>query len=90
MDKLLNLLNRRSPVNVTEEQLSVLLGRSHVVREESTGMAGLIRVMTVGDAVLVQEQTPERELLIRRRQDIAAANSFVDERLATYDRMWDG
>ena len=90
MTTLLNLLHTQSPVTVTEDELEDLLGKASVVREESTGVAGVIRVMTVGEAVLVQEQTPARELLIRRRRDIAEANSFVDERLATYDRMWDG
>jgi hypothetical protein len=90
MEKLLNLLDRRSPVTATDDELAALLGSSQLHREEKTGVAGVIRVMTVGDVVLVQEQTPEREILIRRRDDIAAADAFVDERLKTYDRMWDG
>ena len=40
--------------------------------------------------ILVQEETPEREVLVRKLASIDAANGLVDGRLADYERMWDG
>lgn len=39
---------------------------------------------------LVQEQTPSGEVLVRRFATRDDADAFVDDRLQTYDRMWDG
>jgi hypothetical protein len=39
---------------------------------------------------VVQEQTPQRRYLVRVMSSLERAQSFVDDRLATYDKMWDG
>jgi hypothetical protein len=39
---------------------------------------------------VVQEKTPERRIVVCVMPSIERAQSFVDERLATYDKMWDG
>jgi len=67
-----------------------LLARARVVREADTGIAGAIRILEIDDMVLVQEHTQDRRPVVRRVPDLEAAGRFVDDRLATYDRMWDG
>jgi hypothetical protein len=42
------------------------------------------------DIVLVQEQTPAHEIVVRIRPTIEAAADFVAGRLETHERMWDG
>ena len=78
------------PVHVTPENLEALLSSARTVREERTGIAGLLRVLVLEGSIFVQEETPDKVILIRPRKDLAEASAFVDQRLKTYDRMWDG
>jgi hypothetical protein len=70
--------------------LERLLAVAEVVREENTGVAGPLRVLVLDGAILVQEQTPQRKLLLRTRPSLEEAMEFVDRRLEIYERMWDG
>ncbi len=77
-------------VALDAREVEDLLGHAHVVHEVDTGIAGAIRVLELDDLVLIQEHTQDRLPVVRRVPDLAAARRFVDDRLATYDRMWDG
>lgn len=79
-----------SPVRLGADELERLLEAAELVREENTGVAGPLRVLVLDGAVLVQEQTPQRELLLRARPSLEKAKEFVDHRLEIYARMWDG
>jgi len=68
----------------------MLLEAAQVVREENTGIAGMVRILDLGGKVFVQEQTPDRLVLVRPRPNVEAAAIFVENRLQTYERMWDG
>lgn len=69
---------------------AALLVRAEVLRAEDTFLSGWIRVLRVDGGVVVQEEAPDGRILLRWRADRAAADRFVDQRLATYDRMWNG
>ena len=90
MQRLLDDLAQRSPAQLAGEQLDELLEAANLIREENTGVAGPLRVMVLDGAILVQEQTPQRELLLRTRPSLEEAMEFVDRRLEIYERMWDG
>ncbi len=77
-------------VVISGDDLAWVLERAATVREHDTGIAGPIRILRLGDRVLVQERTPEGELLIRGLPSEASAGRFVEARLAAYERMWDG
>jgi hypothetical protein len=77
-------------VELSAAEVAELLARSRVVREVDTGIAGALRILEVDDTVLVQEHTTDGRPVVRRVDDADAANRFVDDRLAAYDRMWDG
>lgn len=79
-----------SVVEVSQQEVDRLLAGSEVIREENISISGPIRILRDGDLVFVQEQTPERKLLLRMTPSLEHANSFVDDRLAAYERMWDG
>jgi hypothetical protein len=87
---LLSLLNGPSPARLGAEEWAAILDSAVVVREEDTGVAGKLRVLDLDGAVFVQERTPDRTVLLRRRPNIEAAMAFVDGRLMIYERMWDG
>jgi hypothetical protein len=88
--RLLDELGRSSPARLAGDELDALLEVADLVREENTGVAGQLRVLVLDGAVLVQEQTPQRELLLRTRPSLEEAMKFVDRRLEIYERMWDG
>jgi len=72
------------------EDLPELLEAAEVIREDDTCVAGWIRVLCIGDHFVVQEQTPEGEILVRRLNSRETAERFVEDRLSDYERMWDG
>jgi hypothetical protein len=87
---LVGCIENGSPARLRGDELEALLAAATVVREENTGVSGMLRVLTLGDRVLVQEETPQREILLRARPDLDAAMAFVDRRLQRYEKMWDG
>ncbi len=89
-ENLLERMNGPSPARVSADEWAVILESAVVVREEDTGVAGMLRVLDLGGTLIVQEQMPDRTILLRRRPNTADAMAFVDGRLQTYERMWDG
>ena len=89
-DRVLELATARSPLGIDADTLDALLAAAAILRDEDTCLAGRIRILGLEGAVLVQERTPDRRILVRRLASLDAAQRLVDERLATYDRMWDG
>jgi hypothetical protein len=83
-------LQTRAPIPVDRDVLVSLLEEAEVLRQENTCVAYWIRILSVDGAILVQEETPEGNALARRMPSIEDANAFVNDRLATYERMWDG
>lgn len=75
---------------IDDAALAALLAEAIAVREQDTLISGPIRVLELHEAVIVQEQTPDGQALVRRLDSRETADAFVDDRLATYDRMWDG
>jgi hypothetical protein len=78
------------PTVVDQQQLAMLLETVEIVRDDDTLMAGRIRILALDGVILVQERTPQGEILVRRLDSDEAAHRLVDDRLATYERMWDG
>jgi hypothetical protein len=73
------------------QELSVLLESAELLREEETCIAGKIRILRVDDRILVQEQAPEtKDLIVRELPSKEDAERFLEDRLSTYERMWDG
>ena len=70
--------------------LPSLLEACETIGVVDTCLAGPIRILSLGGHVLVQEQTPEGEVLLRRSGSRETAEKFVEQRLAVSERMWDG
>jgi hypothetical protein len=77
-------------VTATQEELLELLEAAEVLSDQDTLVAGHLRVLDLSGLILVQEETPEGQLLVRRAESVEAAQALVADRLATYERMWDG
>ena len=88
--ELVTKLQTQAPIPVDREVLVGLLETAEVLRQDNTCVAGWIRVLSVDGVILVQEETPDGNALARRMLSIEDANDFVNDRLASYERMWDG
>lgn len=89
-EKLVAELHHRGFVTIDRDTLRELIDGADVLREDDTHLAGWIRILGVGDSILVQEETPKGEVLVRRMPSRENADSFVDLRMQSYERMWDG
>ena len=90
-DEVLKRIAHSRIVVLPASGLAELLVSAEAVREEDTLMAGMIRILVIAKQVVVQEQTPDREkVIVRACASRDEADRFVDDRLSTYDRMWDG
>ena len=83
-------LKLEAPIPLDRTILVDLLESAEVLRQDNTCVAGWIRVLAFRGDVLVQEETPDGHALARRMPSIKQAYAFVDRRLETYERMWDG
>ena len=90
IDDLLERLGDASRLGLSPNELAGLLEAAELVREEDTCISGMIRIIRLRGIVLVQEETPDREIVVRICPTHEAAEEFVDRRLETYERMWDG
>ena len=90
IDALLEKLGDASRLDLSPDELAGLLEEAELVHEEDTCISGMIRILCLRNIVLVQEETPDREVLVRIRPTREAAEEFVARRLETYERMWDG
>jgi hypothetical protein len=72
------------------EDLPKLLEEADTIRADDTRLAGWIRVLSIDGRIVIQEETPDGEVLLRRVDSPASAERFVERRLADYERMWDG
>lgn len=55
-----------------------------------TGMAGDIELLARRGAWFVLEHPRDDEVVLRRFASRDEAQRFIDERLAAYERLWDG
>ena len=77
-------------LKINGKDLELLLSKCKVVEEKDTLVSGKLRLLMYQNNLLIQEKSNKGELLIRLMQNEVEANKFIDDRLETYDRMWDG
>jgi hypothetical protein len=90
-DWLLNRLQSAPRATLTRQELDDLLAAATIVREEDTCISGMLRILRLENGtIVVQEETPKKEVLVRTRPSLEAAQEFISGRLEVYERMWDG
>jgi hypothetical protein len=87
---LLTRLKAGEIVSLKGDEATRVLESFDLLEEKDTRLSGPIRILRVGEMVVVAERPEPGELVFRRMTDRAAADAFVKERLDTYERMWDG
>ena len=77
IDALLETLDQPPRLKLSPDELAGLLDKAELVREEDTCISGMIRILRLKNTVLVQEQTPDHEIVVRIRPTVEAEEEFV-------------
>lgn len=89
---LLNKLKRKNIVILPEETLDDILKINglKIIREDDIHISDQIRILKINSVIILQERTTKHELSLRKLKSIEEANKVVNDRLETYEKMWDG
>ena len=87
---ILKKVKSTSFVAITEDELHDLLTVAKIIEERDTHISDKIRLLKINGELIVQEKSNKNEFLLRLMKNKKEADLFIDERMETYDRMWDG
>ncbi len=88
--EIVRLLKRGAILALHGRELPGLLAVAETLRAIDTCVAGVIRVLSLGGLVLVEETTPDGGVLLRRAHSREAADLLVELRLEEYRKLWEG
>jgi len=86
----LSILDLKIFINLTEEDKNILVNSSKIIQENDTLLSGKIRILEYNHNIYIQEKTDKMDYIVRKVNNIDSAKKIVQDRLDTYDRMWDG
>jgi hypothetical protein len=88
--QLVQRLGRGELVVLNESQWARLANSCDIIEQIDTKIAGDLLLVRC-DAILAAIECPRSgERVVRPVADLAVARRFIAERLAAYDRIWDG
>ncbi len=90
LEEIVSSAKRKKYLVITEAELDELLSKSDIIIEENTYISDKIRLLKFEDNLIIQEKTTKDEYLIRSIKSKKEAEDLIKERLAIYNRMWDG
>lgn len=88
--ELITRAKKKAYLKINEKDLELLLSKCKVVEEKDTLISGKLRLLSFQNNLFTQEQSDKGELLVRFMTNKEEAKEFIDERMETYDKMWDG
>ncbi len=71
-------------------ELDELLESVIVAETHDSKLGGMMRILKHEDCLFFQEITDRGEIAVRKMRDMIETQNFINDRLETYDRMWDG
>jgi hypothetical protein len=83
-------LERERIVSLTRDDWMAVAPEFTEIERHATGVAGDLVIVRAGSAFAAVEQPTSDQCVIRRLPDDGAVRAFVGDRLASYERMWDG
>ncbi len=75
---------------INDEDLNNLLSDSEIIIEKDTHISDKIRLLKFEGELLIQEKSNKDELIIRMVSSKSEGESFINNRMEIYDKMWDG
>ena len=89
-NELLQELKASQIVPLTAADWAVMSDRFETLESHNTCLAGELRIISTGIGYAAVEQPKPHLRVVRILGDKDAVRRFVEDRLAAYDRMWDG
>jgi len=90
IERLVERLDRGEIVAMARSEWDELVSGVDVVEDHDTGISGHLLIVRVRDLVAAVEEPKPSERVVRPFAGLASARTFVQDRLDTYERMWDG
>ena len=90
MNKIIEKVLSEKTVFFGIEEIDGVISDADIVDDKDTLMSGRIRIIKYGAYVMVQETTDKGEAVLRLMKDLNHAVDFVNSRMDTYEKMWDG
>ena len=75
---------------INEDDLNNLLSDSKIIIEKDTLISDKIRLLKFEDDFFIQEKSNKNEIIIRIVNSNSEGEIFINNRMETYDKMWDG
>jgi hypothetical protein len=83
-------LSENKKVYLPVPELNKVLSFSEIKYEKNTLISDYIRIVKIEGKIVVQEKTDKNEIALHLFDSEEEAEKFVEERLDTYEKMWDG
>lgn len=83
-------INKKKIIIISDAQLKIILDTFETIREEETYLSGKIRILRKNDQYFIQEMSNKNEILLRGIPSEKNADDFINQRLETYENMWNG
>lgn len=83
-------LEEKKVVFFPGKELDEFLDSVTVAETHDSNLGGMMRILKHDDNLFFQEITDKGEIAVRKMRGIIEAQNFINDRLNTYDRMWDG
>jgi hypothetical protein len=92
IDSFISILVREGVVVLPGSDEAEILRRFDVVQEKDTLMAGPIRILSskIGSIIMEYPNDGSEAIVLHLFKTLRQAEEVLHDRLATYERMWDG
>jgi len=87
---LLERLSSETIVQLEEKDWKVVADQFEELERHSTSISGDLLIVRLESVLAAVEQPTAGTKVVRRFSDRDEARRFVEQRLADYDRIWDG
>ena len=89
-DEFVTLLRQGKIVILSSEEWQRFSVLFRVLEIHETGVAGQLVVLRGPTGIAIKEESKSGEFVVRPLDDEKKAEEFVQNRMSTYERMWDG
>ena len=89
-DIITNAFEDRRFLIISSEDLERIRGEAELLEEIDTRLNKTIRLFQYQGRLILQEYSFEGDIIVRPTESREMADAFVQSRLDTYERMWDG
>ena len=91
LGKIMDDLTFKNVLLISRKDLDDLLTMAVVLKEKDTSVNDIIRILKYDNSIIIiQELTDKNEVVLRLEMSLESAILFIQKRMETYDKMWDG